>query len=108
MSRRPNSRGSRFNADDCKEKTCAQESGQADNRSQGRREEAVAQVRKEAGAESEAPGCKQGGEKAGAQSSEETCEASCRQEGRTCRNVGKGRSYQAAVSLTGSRGFFFV
>jgi hypothetical protein len=106
MSRRPNARGSRFNADDCKEKACAQE-GQAGNRPQGCREEARAQVREKAGAQNQAPGRKQGVEKAGAQSSEKTCEASYCQEGRARSNVGQGCAYQAAVSLTGSRGFFF-
>jgi len=44
MSRRPNSRGSRFNADDCKEKACSQEGRQeADDSSQGRGEKAGAQ-----------------------------------------------------------------
>ena len=46
MSRRPNSRGSRFNADDCKEKACSQEGRQeADDSSQGCGEEAGAQDR---------------------------------------------------------------
>jgi hypothetical protein len=43
MSRRPNARGSRFNADDCKEKACPEESGRkADDSSQSRRQEAGA------------------------------------------------------------------
>jgi hypothetical protein len=46
MSRRPNSRGSRFNADDCKEKACTQEGRQkADDSSQGCGEKAGAQDR---------------------------------------------------------------